>query len=340
MRTNDRWPGVVLSVSAPCPTSSWRPSGAPLDWCQSAATAAAAHHNTELGGQSAVGRPTAVHGRDDRQEVCPVPIGRPAADRPRRRLGAGRLASAAGRAGRQWADRRAWHVTQRIRFSRSRATILTATAAAAAPVSGSWHTAAPSLCWPAAGPEAASFSPATGRQRAAHAAAGRRSAAERPVGPGRWTAASPQLFTSYSSTSGMIRTTPRCSLGVRSSTISSSRSVPLTSGMLSCCAQQDSTSSSSVSSSIRATQRPALAAAVKQEEVTHAGDPRHCGQRRRLRALHGRSVTRRTAAPSCRRPATPAGCRPAGCRQRRTEVSVDRGRRTLQDFGAAAGGRH
>ena len=273
VRTNDRWPGVVLSVSAPCPTSSWRPSGAPLDWCQSAATAAAAHHNTELGGQSAVGRPTAVHGRDDRQEVCPVPIGRPAADRPRRRLGAARLASAAGRAGRQWADRRAWHVTQRIRFSRSRATILTATAAAAAPVSGSWHTAAPSLCWPAAGPEAASFSPATGRQRAAHAAAGRRSAAERPVGPGRWTAASPQLFTSYSSTSSMIRTTPRCSLGVRSSTISSSRSVPLTSGMLSCCAQQDSTSSSSVSSSIRATQRPALAAAVKQEEVTHAGDP-------------------------------------------------------------------
>ena len=36
VRTNDRWPGVVLSVSAPCPTSSWRPSGAPLDWCQSA----------------------------------------------------------------------------------------------------------------------------------------------------------------------------------------------------------------------------------------------------------------------------------------------------------------
>ena len=141
MRTNDRWPGVVLSVNAPCPTSSWRPSGAPLDWCQSAATAAAAHHNTELGGQSAVGRPTAVHGRDDSQEVCPVPIGRPAADRPRRRLGAARLASAAGRAGRQWADRRAWHFTQRIRFSRSRATILTATAAAAAPVSGSWHTA-------------------------------------------------------------------------------------------------------------------------------------------------------------------------------------------------------
>ena len=128
-----------------------------------------------------------------------MPIGRPAADRPRRRLGAARLASAAGRAGRQWADRRAWHVTQSIRFSRSSATILTATAAAAAPVSGSWHTAAPSLCWPAAGPEAASFSPATGRQRAAHAAAGRPSAAERPVGPGRLTAASPQLFTSYSS---------------------------------------------------------------------------------------------------------------------------------------------